>query len=65
MVMQYLISRNEEYLNHIENFNMQIAEILDLIKVLEYNILEIQMYLKTTETDSDASKKEIWYETQQ
>ena len=64
MVMQYLISRNEEYLKHIENFNSQIAEIIELIKVLEYNVLEMQMYLKTMETDSDASKKEAWLEKQ-
>tara|TARA_Y100001951_G_C11194519_1_gene213477 strand:- start:246 stop:437 length:192 start_codon:yes stop_codon:yes gene_type:complete len=61
MVMQYLISRNEEYLKHIGNFNNQIAEILELIKVMEYNILEIQTYLKTLNTDDDDKKKEAWF----
>ena len=59
--MQYLISRNEEYLKHIGNFNNQIAEILELIKVMEYNILEIQTYLKTLNTDDDDKKKEAWF----
>ena len=45
MVMQYLISRNEEYLRHIENFNAQITEIMELIKVLQYNIVELQRHL--------------------
>ena len=61
MVMQYLISRNEEYLKHIGNFNNQIAEILELIKVMEYNILEIQTYLKASNTDDDDKKKEAWF----
>ena len=61
MVMQYLISRNEEYLRHIENFNSQIAEILELIKVLEYNISEVQMYLKTVDSTTDEQKNEAWF----
>lgn len=64
MVMQYLISRNEEYLKHIENFNKQIAEICELIKILEYNILEIQTYLKSTISDNDSNKKEEWFAKQ-
>ena len=62
MVMQYLISRNEEYLRHIETFNNQIEEILEKLKVLEYNILEIQTYLKAQPTVNDAQKKEDWDE---
>jgi len=64
MVMQYLVSRNEEYIKHIENFNKQIGEICELIKVLEYNILEIQMYLKASIPDNDDKKKEAWYAKQ-
>jgi len=60
--MQYLISRNEEYLRHIETFNNQIEEILEKLKVLEYNILEIQTYLKAQPTVNDAQKKEDWDE---
>ena len=61
MVMQYLVQRNEEYIKHIEHFNKQITEICDLIKVLEYNILEIQMYLKSSISDDDDKKKEAWF----
>jgi hypothetical protein len=65
MVMQYLISRNEEYLRHIENFNVQIGEILELIKVLEYNISELQKQLQEFSPESDAQKKENWFAKKQ
>jgi len=65
MVMQYLISRNEEYLVHIANFNTQIAEIMELIKVLEYNIVELQRQLQEFSPESDAQKKENWFGKQQ
>jgi hypothetical protein len=64
MVMQYLVSRNEEYLKHIAHFNTQIDEICELIKVLEYNILEIQAYLKSSISDNDDKKKEEWFAKQ-
>ena len=63
--MQYLVQRNDEYGRHVEELDKKLERIVEILEVLEYNILEIQMYLKTTETDSDASKKEIWFETQQ
>jgi|TARA_R110000765_G_scaffold326744_1_gene417997 hypothetical protein len=65
MVMQYLISRNEEYLRHIEKFNVQMAEIVELIKVLEYNISGMQKQLQEFSTESDTQKKEIWFGKQQ
>jgi len=59
MVMQYLVSRNEEYLKHIENFNSQIGEIVELIQVLEYNILELKRELADfTDKEADDKRKE-------
>ena len=62
--MQYLISRNEEYLRHIENFNAQITEIMELVKVLQYNIVELQRQLNEFSPESDAQKKENWFAKQ-
>ena len=60
MVMQYLVSRNEEYLKHIENFNSQIGEIVALIQVLEYNILELKRELAAfTDKEADDKRKEV------
>ena len=57
--MQYLVSRNEEYLKHIENLNKQIEEIVELIQVLEYNILELKQELSDfTTRESDNKRKE-------
>ena len=63
--MQYLVSRNEEYLKHIENFNTQVAEIIELIQVLEYNIVELKQQLDTLIPNDDAQKKENWFAKQQ
>ena len=66
MVMQYLVSRNEEYLKHIANFNTQIGEIIELIQVLEYNILELKRELSDfTDKESDDKRKEAWFAKQQ
>ena len=66
MVMQYLISRNEEYLKHIENFDNQIGELVELIQVLEYNILGLKQQLTDfTDKESDDKRKEIWFAKQQ
>mgnify|MGYP003150092415 CR=1 FL=1 len=64
MVMQYLISRNEEYLQHIANLNTQISEIMELIRVLQYNIVELQRQLNEFSPESDAQKKENWFAKQ-
>lgn len=65
MVMQYLISRNEEYLIHIAKFNTQMAEILEILQVLQYNIVELKQELNSFSTESDAQKKENWFAKQQ
>lgn len=63
--MQYLISRNEEYLIHIAKFNTQMAEILEILQVLQYNIVELKQELNSFSTESDAQKKENWFAKQQ
>jgi len=66
MVMQYLVSRNEEYLRHIENFDKQIGVLVELIQVLEYNILGLKQQLTDfTDKESDDKRKEIWFAKQQ
>ena len=62
--MQYLVSRNEEYLIHIEKFNEQMADILEKLQYLEYNILELQKKLNDFSPESDAQKKEKWFAKQ-
>ena len=65
MVMQYLVSRNDQYLIHIATFNKQIAEILEKLEVLEYNIVELKQQLDTLIPNDDAQKKENWFAKQQ
>ena len=65
MVMQYLVSRNEEYLRHIAKLNQEIGEILENLEVLQYNILELKTQLNQLETSEDAYKKEEWFAKQQ
>ena len=62
--MQYLVSRNEEYLIHIAKFNVQMAEIMEKLQYLEYNILELQKKLNEFSPESDAQKKENWFAKQ-
>ena len=61
MVMQYLVSRNEEYLKHIAKVTQEIAEILEILQVLQYNIVELQRQLNEFSPESDAQKKENWF----
>ena len=42
MVLQYLIQRNDEYLNRLDDFEEKVTKILDLLQVLQYNIKELQ-----------------------
>ena len=65
MVMQYLVSRNEEYLKHIAKVTQEIAEILEILQVLQYNIVELKTQLNQLETSEDAYKKEEWFAKQQ
>jgi len=65
MVMQYLVSRNEEYLRHIAKLNQEVGEILEILEVLQYNILELKTQLNQLETSEDGHKKEEWFAKQQ
>jgi hypothetical protein len=65
MVMQYLVSRNEEYLRHITTLNQDISGILQILEVMQYNILELKTQLNQLETLDDAQKKEKWFAKQQ
>ena len=60
--MQYLIQRNDEYGRHVEELDKKLERIVDILEVLEYNILEIQRYLKQSDTQYDVNKKEAWFD---
>ena len=60
--MQYLIQRNDEYGKHVENLDKKLANIVEILEVLEYNILAIQTYLNQSEAPSDVNKKEAWFD---
>ena len=66
MVMQYLVSRNEEYIHHIELFTESVEKILERLAILEYNIQEMQIILKhlPVQESTDAELKEVWYAKQ-
>jgi len=50
MVMHYLVQRNEEYIAKVEDFEEKLNEIIDFLKVLEYNIKELQQTVRTLRT---------------
>ena len=62
MVMQYLVQRNDEYGKHVEELDRKLERIVEILEVLEYNILEIQRYLKQSDTQYDVNKKEAWFD---
>ena len=66
MVMQYLVNRNEDYLHHIEVFTESVEKILERLGVLEYNIQEMQEFLKHLPLNESKDKelKEGWYAKQ-
>ena len=47
MVMAYLIQRNDDYIDKMEHFDKRIDELTQLIKVLQYNIDDLQNTVKT------------------
>ena len=64
MVMQYLIQRNDDYMDRMGDFEKQLAEMHDLMKVIQYNITELQTTVKalrTTDTQ-DMKLKEAFYD---
>ncbi len=60
--MQYLVQRNDEYGRHVEELDKKLERIVEILEVLEYNILEIQRYLKQSDTQYDVNKKEAWFD---
>ena len=60
--MQYLVQRNDEYGKHVEELDRKLERIVEILEVLEYNILEIQRYLKQSDTQYDVNKKEAWFD---
>ena len=60
--MQYLVQRNDEYGKHVEELDKKLERIVEILEVLEYNILEIQRYLKQSDTQYDVNKKEAWFD---
>ena len=65
MVMQYLIQRNEEYMEHIEMFTNSVDNIVERLKILEYNIKELQSVVQHSLPDNDNELKEKWYAKRQ
>ena len=60
MVMQYLIQRNDDYIYKLEKYEKKVDDILDLLKVLQYNIEELQNTvhtLRTTDAQDTALKE--------
>ena len=47
MVMAYLIQRNDDYIDKMEHFDKRIDELTQLIKVLQYNIEDLQNIVRT------------------
>ena len=62
MAMQYLIQRDDEYRARLDEFEKQLGEAMDLMRIIQYNILEMKEVihsLRTTDSD-DAKLKEAF-----
>ena len=60
VVMQYLIQTNTEYMHRLKEFEEKVDNIFDLLKVLQYNITELQNTvhtLRTTDAQDTALKE--------
>ena len=60
MVMQYLIQTNDEYIRRLNEYDKKVEDIFDLLKVLQYNITELQNTvhtLRTTDAQDTALKE--------
>ena len=58
MVMQYLIQRNDEYISRMDEFEEKVDKLTDLLRVIEYNIQELQVTVRTLRT-TDADDKQL------
>ena len=50
MVMQYLVQRNDEYIDRMDEFENKLDKLIDLLRVLEYNVNELQVTVQTLRT---------------
>ena len=50
MAMHYLIQQNDIYMDKMEEFDRRIDDLLDLIRVMKYNIDELQVTVKSLRT---------------
>ena len=58
--MQYLIQTNDEYIRRLNEYEKKVEDIFDLLKVLQYNITELQNTvhtLRTTDAQDTALKE--------
>ena len=50
MAMHYLIQQNDIYMDKMEEFDRRIDDLMDLIRVMKYNIYELQVTVKSLRT---------------
>ncbi len=50
MAMHYLIQQNDIYMDKMEEFDRRIDDLMDLIRVMKYNIDELQVTVKSLRT---------------
>ena len=67
MAMQYLIQRDDEYRARLDDFEKQLGEAMDLMRIIQYNIVEMKEVfhsLRTTDAD-DVKLKEAFHAKRQ
>ena len=50
MAMHYLIQQNDIYMDKMEEFDRRIDDLMDLIRVMKYNIDELRVTVKSLRT---------------
>ena len=57
MVMQYLIQRNDEYIDKMKEFDKRLDALFNLLESVEYNVKNMQEVLHTLRTTHAEDKK--------
>lgn len=57
MVMQYLIQRNDDYIDKMKEFDKRLDTMFNLLESVEYNVKNIQAVLHTLRTTDAEDKK--------
>ncbi len=57
MVMQYLIQRNDEYIDKMKEFDKRLDALFNLLESVEYNVKNMQEVLHTLRTTDAEDKK--------